>query len=237
MNRPSEAEWEQWNEEGYLVIEDALIGEELDRLQKAHTYWGEQCKDQWLDAVEAGDMIPNCFDIPDPFSKDEIFVDIVDHPSYYGYLLDFTDNNILFLAPQVRAVPPWPISYTRWHADSSHGRPLHIKVQVYVYDVDEAGAFGFVPGSHKEGSDLFRNYHHLKSMPGHKPLPGKAGTAIIFNSRGLHSAMDNPSSEPRRSVILIYDKNEGQSTVDPRFEKISHLCTTPERRRLFQLEI
>ena len=42
----------------------------------------------------------------------------------------------MFLAEQVRTVAPWPLSYTSWHPDVPHSNPLHIKVQIYVNDVD-----------------------------------------------------------------------------------------------------
>ena len=42
-----------------------------------------------LDAVTSGPY----YDIPDPLDKDESFIDIVDHPSYFGCLKEFTGGS------------------------------------------------------------------------------------------------------------------------------------------------
>ena len=81
MIRPTEIQTTQWEEKGYLVFEDAIQGDELNRLQNAFDYWAEECKPAWLDRIEAGEAAASFYDIPDPFAKDDIFVDMIDHPS------------------------------------------------------------------------------------------------------------------------------------------------------------
>ena len=78
MIRPTETETSQWKECGYLVFENAIQGEELKRLQEVFDYWAERCKLAWLDRVDAGQVPASFYDIPDPFDKDEIFVDLID---------------------------------------------------------------------------------------------------------------------------------------------------------------
>jgi hypothetical protein len=237
MIRPTEAQTTQWEEKGYLVFEDAIQSDELKRLQNVFDYWAEKCKPAWLDRVEAGEAAASFYDIPDPFDKDEIFVDLIDHPSYYGSLMAFTDDDLILLGPQVRTVPPGPVCYSGWHPDVPHSNPLHIKVQVYVNDVEPgAGEFAFVPGSHKPDAGPYSKAQRLEAMPGHRRFPGKAGTAIMFNSYGWHTAMDNPTDTPRKSLILIYEKRTPERVDPKRFASIAHLCTTSERRKLFSLE-
>ena len=102
--------------------------------------------------------------------KDEIFVDIVDHPSYYGCLGQFTGVQPMFLAEQVRTVPRWPLSYTSWHPDVPHSNPLHIKVQIYVNDVDPGcGECAFVPGSHKRTAGPYTRPVFRKACRGTGP--------------------------------------------------------------------
>ncbi|MBI4553371.1 MAG: phytanoyl-CoA dioxygenase family protein [Candidatus Latescibacteria bacterium] len=234
---PTEAQRTQWNEQGYLVIEQAIQGDELHRLQDAFNDWADRCKSNWLDRVAAGEVAATYYDIPNVLEKDELFINLVDHPSYYGLLKAFTDDQLLFQGPQARTVPPWPVSYSGWHPDVPRSNPLHIKVQVYVTDVEpRTGEFAYVPGSHKPDAGPYFKVHRSESMPGHKTFPGTAGTAIIFNSYGWHAAMDNHTDIPRKSIILIYEKRT-PGRVDPsRFASIAHSCTTPERRALFCLE-
>lgn len=236
MIRPTPAQRKQWEDEGYLVFENAIEGDELRRLQGAFDYWAEQCKPAWLDRIEAGEAAATFYDIPDPFAKDEIFVDIIDHPSYYGCLMAFTDDDLILLGPQVRTVPPCPVGYSGWHPDVGHDNPLHIKVQIYVNDVEPGrGEFAFVPGSHKPDAGPYSRPKYQGQMPGHKRFTGTAGTAIMFNSYGWHTAMDNHTDTPRKSIILIYEKRTPDRVDPKRFASIAHLCKTPERRKVFSL--
>ena len=237
MISPTPEQRKQWERDGLLVLEDALVGEELHRLQTDFDHWHEACKEDWLNCVAAGEVAPTFYDIPDPLQKDELFVDLIDHPSWYGLLQDFTGGELILLGPQFRAVPPWPVSYTRWHPDVPQSNPLHIKVQIYVNDVpSDCGEFAYVPGSHKPDAGPYTTPTRGESMPGHRLLPGKAGTAIVFNSYGWHAAMDNRGSGARRSIILIYEKRTPERVNPKKFASIADLCQTPERQALFGLE-
>ena len=227
----------QWEEDGYLVFENAIVGDELQRLQSAFDYSAERSKSAWLERIEAGLVAATFYDIPDVLEKDDIFIDIVDHPSYYGRLMAFTDDDLIFLTQVARVVPSCPAGYSGWHSDVGRHKPLHIKVQVYVNDVEpDCGEFGYVPKSHKADAGLYNRPNYLKSMPGYKTFPGGAGTAIIFNTYGLHTAMDNHSGIARKSMILTYEKRAPDRVDAQTFAPISDHCTTPERRRLFSLQ-
>ena len=204
MDRPTEAQTKQWNKQGFLMLENAIEDDELQRLQDAVETWAERCKPDWLERVERGEQEATYYDIPNPIEKDEIFVDIVDHPSYYGYLRHFTDDEPMFLGEAVRTLPSWPLSYSAWHPDVPHTHPLHIKIQVYVNDVDPGcGEFAYVPGSHKPDAGPYTQPLHQESMPGHRTFPAPAGAAVMFNTYGWHAAMDNRSAIPRKSVIRM----------------------------------
>ena len=218
-------------------VSDAIAGPELRRLQNAFDHWAERCKADWLDRIERGEQAATFYDIPEPLEKDDVFVDIVDHPSYYGCLRQFTGAQPMFLAEQVRTVPPWPLSYTSWHPDVPHSNPLHIKVQIYVNDVAPGcGEFAYVPGSHKRSAGPYTRPVFQESMPGHRTFVGAAGTAVMFNSYGWHAAMDNHSGISRKSIILIYEQRTAGRVEPDTFSAIAHRCTTSERRRLFSLE-
>lgn len=236
MRQPTEAEHRQWRDEGYLVFEQAIQGEELRRLQTAFDYWADACKEDWLESIDRGDHTATFYDIPNVLEKDDIFIDLVDHPSYYGHLKTFTDDELMFLGPQARTVPPWVMSYTSWHPDVPYDNPLHIKVQIYINDVKPgSGEFAYVPGSHKPGSGPYPRVRNLDAMPGHKRFTGKAGTAIMFNSYGWHVAMDNHTGVPRKSIILIYEKRTPERVIPDHFAAIASSANTPDRRRLFNL--
>ena len=63
---------------------------------------------------------------------------------------------------------------------------------------------------------------------------GKAGTSIIFDAFGWHTAWSNRGTRPRKSVILTYEK-PGEPKQSP-FSGLADKLATPERRRLFLWE-
>jgi hypothetical protein len=50
------------------------------------------------------------------------------------------------------------------------------------------------------------------------------------------TAMDNRTRQPRKSIILIYEKRTPGRVDSNRFKSIERYCTTPQRRKLFGLE-
>ena len=236
MVRVTEAQREQWEEEGYLVVEDAYKGADLARLQEAFDRCAEEAKSAWLEDVEAGIRPGAFFDIPKPLEQDDAFIDLADHSSYFGCLVDFLGEDLIFWGPQVRTLPLSPVSYIGWHPDMPHTKPQSIKVQIYVNDVPEdGGAFAFIPGSHKPDAGPYPKVQQLDKMPGHKVFPGRAGTAILFNIYGWHTSMINRTLVPRKSIILGYGVRH-EDTYDPkRHAAIADRITTPERGKLFCL--
>lgn len=231
---PTPAEWKQWKEQGYLVFKDAIRDEMLLQLQKAFDHWAATCKEEWLSQVAKGELAATFYDIPNVLEKDDIFIDILDQPRYFDYVKAFTGDDAIFIGEQVRTAPLWPISYTSWHPDVRLDHPLHIKVQVYVNDVEpNGGEFGYVPGSHKPGSGPYPRVRNSAAMPGHKRLSGKAGTAIMFNTYGWHVAMENHTDIPRKSIILTYEKRTPEKIDPDRYASIAKSLNTPDRLRLF----
>ena len=237
MIRATKEQRQQWKEEGYLVVENAYEGEQLKRLQAAFARCAEEVRPKWLEGVEAGTQPAAFFDIPKPLEMDDAFIDLADHSSYFGLLMDLLGEDLVFSGAQVRTLPPSPVSYVGWHPDTPHNKPQHIKVQVYVDDVSpNGGAFAYVPGSHKPDADAYPIIHQLESMPGHKVFPGKAGTAILFNTYGWHTSMVNTTQVPRKSIILGYSVRREEDYNPQRYAEIADWLTTPARRKLFCME-
>ncbi|MBT3266911.1 hypothetical protein HN371_07145 [Candidatus Poribacteria bacterium] len=223
----------QWEADGYLALPGAVGGSHLARLQRAFDHWAAECKDAWLERVAAGDTAGTYYDIPDPLAKDDAFLGLVDHPSYYDRLLRFTDGELLFLAAQVRTVPVWPLAYCSWHPDVGRTNPLHIKVQIYVNDVPpNGGEFAFVPGSHREEPGLRRRPLLTDAMPGGRAFPGSAGDAVVFNAYGWHTPMQNRTDTPRKSIILIYERATEARRNAERYAHIADRLSDARRQLL-----
>ena len=238
MKGPTPAQRRQWEEDGYLVFENAIGGGLLRRLQDAVDHWSVRCKEDWLASVARGEVAPSFYDIPDSLERDDVFWEIADHPGYYGCLRAFCGGEPIFQATQVRIVPPAPVSYSSWHPDTPHDRHLHVKVQIYLNDMAEGGGeFAYIPGSHRPGSGPFGNPARQEDMPGLARFTGEAGTAIMFNCYGWHTALDNDGAVPRKSIILTYhQRTEADRVERSPFEFLRERCAGEERRRLFCLE-
>jgi hypothetical protein len=237
MSTASPNPLQHWSEEGCLCLENAITSDELKRLQIAFEHCAAKAKDAWLQGVAQGTAPAAYFDIPDPMAQDPLFVDLVDHPAYYPLVQKLTGDQTLFLFAQFRTVPPSPLSYVGWHFDVPHSNPLHLKVQIYLNDVGaDEGAFAYVPGSHREDAGPYPSVYQLGDMPGHRVFYGKAGTALLFNSYGMHTSMRNRGLTPRRSIILVYEKFTEAQFNPERFAHLVTSLTTPDRRRLFGLE-
>lgn len=201
----TEAQRNQWDEEGYLVVARAYAGDDLQRLRAAFDRCAAEAKPRWLEGVAAATQPGGFFDIPRPLEQDDAFNGLACHPGYYGLLVGLLGEDLVFRGAQVRTLPLSPVSYVGWHPDIPFDQPQHIKVQIYVDDVPvEGGPFAFVPGSHKPDAGPFELTGGLETMPGHKVFPGPAGTAILFNTYGWHTSMINRTDKPRRSIILAY---------------------------------
>ncbi len=238
MTRPAESHYGQFAKEGYLVLENALSCDELRRLQRAFDRCAAAARPAWVREVAAGTRPAAFFDIPDPLSREPLFLELVDHPSYIDLLLAFTNDELLFIGAQFRVVPSSPLSYVGWHYDvDRQNTPTHLKIQLYVEDVSaDGGPFAFVPGSHKLDSGPYPPVRQLESMPGHRTFPGSAGSAILFDSFGLHTSMVNRTGRARKSIILIYEKWSAEKFAGQRYAHLAERLDTPLRRRLFGLE-
>ena len=52
MIRPTAEQQKRWDDEGYLVFEKAIQGDDLKRLQDAFDHWSAICKEDWLNRIE-----------------------------------------------------------------------------------------------------------------------------------------------------------------------------------------
>ena len=226
-----------WPRDGYLQLDDALTGDYLAQVQTAFDRCAAAAKGQWLEGVATGSAPAAFFDIPEPLAQDPLFVGLVDHPPWYSLLQELMDGQTVFHFAQFRTVPPSPLSYVGWHFDVPRSNPLHLKIQLYLNDVGpDEGAFAYVPGSHLATAGPYPCVDRLEDMPGHRTFYARAGTALLFNSYGMHTSMLNRGPTPRRSIILIYEKFTAERHDPNRCARLAPQLTTPARRRLFGLE-
>ena len=204
----TEAQLKQFNDEGYLIVEDALSPDLLARLNDA------------VDRVEARERETKGLKSDALLSKfrtvveDDAFLELLDNPKTFPLLWDILGWNIQLYISHLIVYPPEQkkreINPGGWHQDG--GRPvpemerphprLSLKISYWLSDVDtpEHGAMQIVPRSHKldtkpEGSDADK---------GVMPVCVKAGTAVFFDRRMWHRRGINTSDVTRRVLFFGY---------------------------------
>ncbi|HIB90549.1 TPA: hypothetical protein EYN09_15800 [Candidatus Poribacteria bacterium] len=223
-----------FDRQGYLIIEDALKGNQLHKIQGTSYRVEQQTQAEWRQAVanlpdfRPYGLGPTAHVVYPIINHDDIFLDLLEHPMTISIAMAFMGPDIQMIDNALHIKPAGSRSHTGWHRDAQtwfHSteawteadqytwqqmraceRPFFkIKIFFCVDDVNEETApFSVVPGSHKTGEDRVPQYNELEEMPNHLKLVGKAGTAILWNGRIWHTAMHNTDTKSRRMLLFNY---------------------------------
>lgn len=209
--RLTDAERQQFETEGYLMIEDALSAAQVASLTAAADRIYEQKLTQGHEAKKAL-FYPNF--IPD----DPLFYDLVDYEKTFAKVWGILGWNIYLYHAHLIVTPPTgevPSDKTfGWHQDSgrvnlemeSHPRPrLSLKIAYFLSDTSEPGRgnFWIIPGSHLH--DTIERPADGQGQPaGGVPVLAKPGTAVFFDRRLWHAASPNWSDITRKVLFYGY---------------------------------
>lgn len=197
---------EEFEEQGYIAIPDALSAEQVARLVDA------------IDSLtaRAPDKIHNVADI---FGKHDAFLELLDLPSVLPPVIELLGTNIWVNHSHFNSNPASEESDVTafengygWHRD---GGAIHqdlpwpppllaLKVGYYLTDLTEpeSGQTYFVRDSHKTGEKTPDKYEIPDSA---FPMMAKAGTAVLFDRRLIHSIRsENKSNTKRRAIFVQY---------------------------------
>lgn len=195
---------EEFEEQGYIAIPNALSAAQVARLVNA------------IDSLtaRAPDKIHNVADI---FGRHDAFVELLDLPTVLPTVTELLGTNIWVNhshfnsnpATEERDVTTFDNGYG-WHRDGGaihHDLPwppplLALKVGYYLTDLTKPGSGQtyFIRHSHKTG----------EKTPGKNELPDsafpmsvKAGSAVLFDRRLIHSIRSANYSDTRRRAIFV----------------------------------
>jgi ectoine hydroxylase-related dioxygenase (phytanoyl-CoA dioxygenase family) len=202
----------RFDEEGYLVVEDALAPDMVERLTGA------------VDRIDAEerrvrDLTPHA--VVSKFRtvvEDDLFLELLDNERTFPLLWDILGWNIQLYISHLIVYPPEPDGRDRktkgagWHQDG--GRPveelerpaprLSLKVSYWLSDttIPDCGALRIVPGSHKLARPA-------QSDPECDPdgtieVRVRPGTAVLFDRRMWHSRGHNHSDVTRKVLFFGY---------------------------------
>lgn len=201
-----------FDEQGYLIVEDAIDDDLLGRLVEA----GDR-----VDAQEraAKGMEPDA--LMSKFRtivEDDAFLELLDNPKTFPLLWDILGWNIQHYISHLIYYPPEgkgavDLKPGGWHQDG--GRPIHemerphprlsLKVAFWLSDIDaeDRGGIRIIPGSHRR-DELPDRQPDGGDHEGALQVRVKAGTAVFFDRRMWHSRGVNTSDRTRKVIFLGY---------------------------------
>jgi len=193
---------DEFERDGFLVVEGALDKPELDALIVA--------VDRTWSALGGGTVHELGF-----LRHDPAFLELVDRPRLLALVRQILGWNIHMYhchldvhPPAAEGAPQW-----RWHQDGGRQnvelespRPrLSVKVGYFLTDVEstEHGCLWTIPGSHRWDT-LDRPEDGSVIPPEAEPMLVPAGTAVIFDRRLWHARGDNRSERVRKALFYAY---------------------------------
>ncbi|MDA0711579.1 MAG: phytanoyl-CoA dioxygenase family protein [bacterium] len=216
-----------YDTQGYVHIPNALVREELRRVQSAFR------------KAEDGQALR------DLLNQDDCFVDLVDHPAWLPIVQAIVGDDVQLRYLTGGVVKPKSGSGSGWHCDLSELSCVDLtesiimtKLFLYLEAVPENGAcLACVPGSHRYemGHPLPEIETHA-DMPHHVKMVAQPGDAVLMNGYTWHARFHNNSDVPRRivesSYIHAWMKTQFEfGKLTPRIQE--KILSSHNRRQLF----
>ena len=177
FKRMSSEQRNQWDEDGYLIIKNALSAEEVADLIVEVDYLDEVSQrlgrnpNLMLDAVNIIDAATEGLFQPEQdnvgtllrHEPSEAFLNLIDHPNHLGIVCELIGAAIQLSWTEAVVRPPSPKPANRWHKDGSKpyyfptvGRKTALqwaRIGFFLTDVlqPDMGNFTVIPGSHRAG--------------------------------------------------------------------------------------
>lgn len=244
----------QFDEKGYLHIEQIITKEELAELQAElkRLAANADVKADERTVVEAkSNEVRSIFEV---HKTNEIIKKIANDPRLVRRAEQLLGSKVYIHQSRINYKPgfagkefSWHSDFESWHAEDGMPEPRALSISILLTDnYSFNGPLMIMPGSHKKyisvpGATPVDNYKQSLVMQGAGTpseevltdfadtygidvLEGKAGDAVIFDSNCMHASNSNVTPFSRSNVFLVYNSVEN-SAVEP--------FAAPERRPEF----
>jgi ectoine hydroxylase-related dioxygenase (phytanoyl-CoA dioxygenase family) len=199
----------QFNEQGYLLLRNAISQEKVDRLNSA------------IDEVVAGEPETLAHNIYNSVQRHEEIASLIDEPTLLPLVVNLLGYNIQLHISHLTIRKPNPQnantethSFINWHQDGPHPQfpridgitPLYyIKTCYILSDMSEPnrGNTKIIPGSHNRPYQPDTK-NVTDELPGEMQVCGKPGDVFVFAQNLWHAGAPNHSSFTRRQLFLGY---------------------------------
>lgn len=216
----TEEQQRQFDEDGFILIEEALSPDEVDRLLAV------------VDELDVKYRAMNGIDPEAPFQvrnalahHDELFR-LIDHPVLFPLVVDVLGCNIQIRTSHMDTRPTCPPEYANqtlgandsffsWHSDGPNwGYPItngavpfvEVKVGYYLTDLTEhnSGAICVVRGSHRLSPERINNPAYPLDPTQIVEVNVRPGTAMLWRTALWHCLTPNLSHRTRKCLYYGY---------------------------------
>lgn len=233
----------QFDEQGYLVLENVFDLELIDELLAEFDPLEEATTDFLRDFSEDGTLFINRADeitfSLHPVLKSEKARQFTQHDFFKGLTRDLVAENVRLYWDQLVYKKPGNPQVFPWHQDNGY---TFIEPQQYLTcwvpltDADEDNGCPWVlPGLHKQGTlahvttDLGFDCVGDEAVEG-VSAPIKKGGVVVFSSLTPHMTGSNLTDSIRKTYIVQFAP-DGACVIEQRGDElIRHPCTDPHRQ-------
>lgn len=243
---------EQFAQDGYFIVENALDEDTLHRARSAYEQIQADTEEAWRNMVASGVYKggyghgPNAHTMNHIYEWDSIFLDIAANPKIMPFMPQITGPDLQAMEIVAHLHHAGTEAHTGWHRDwPEWTHPQYtLKTKVFYFLDDQEpdmGCFSLIPGSHKRVEKPPRNEYvngTLEEMPGLTKMIGKAGSAVVWNVLCWHTALANTSQRDRRILIYGYQPFWVKKWVSERPpDAIIEWADTPFKRQLMGIHL
>ncbi|MEM7032836.1 MAG: phytanoyl-CoA dioxygenase family protein [Chloroflexota bacterium] len=197
-------QWETFNRDGVIIIENALTDDEVEHLLDAVDRVAQNHP-----KYEPGSYLS----VQNFVERDPILASLIDHDRHIGFPYDLYGEQLKLQLSELFLRTPHGGHNNLWHPDGaralpygvfSPALPLQMKVGYWLTDLPQPkmGNFVYMPGSHRQ--QYFEGYDTHESAPGEKILCVPKGTMTIMHGSIWHRVEPNESNVTRKNLFLAY---------------------------------
>ena len=222
-----------FNRHGYLIVEDALSNKMINRL---HVALGNLMQGKEVRPLNKADIL----------GDEDAFLDLIDLSTLFPKIWGIMGPNIWVNHSHCNVIPTEQKQdkiYYGWHRDGgtihfdlvSPAPLMALKTAFYLNDIDnsQVGETYVIPGSHFfDSNELNLGVFDIPPRSA-IPLKLKAGTAVIYHPRLIHSLHSPNYSNITRQAVFIQWAYRWLAPVDPmHVEHLKDRVKDPIRRQL-----
>ncbi|MFT5111130.1 MAG: ectoine hydroxylase-related dioxygenase (phytanoyl-CoA dioxygenase family) [Parasphingorhabdus sp.] len=231
MSTLTKLQVEQFANDGFLFLENAIPQDTLDQLNLEFEQWKEQSRSHSKPYGETYDKRarfdiepghtadkPALRRIASPIEISETYLNVMRNNRALDAVAEIVNENLKFNNAKINSKQPGAATQVKYHQDflfEPHTNSDLITVLFFLDDVTpENGPLEIIPGSHK--GPLYEHWHDgvftgtvsddvITEMQSRaQPCYGPAGSACLMHTLLLHGSAPNLSNTPRTLFICEY---------------------------------